>query len=496
MHFPFSSRSQQVMLRTVKAFIHGRHVTGRGVARTLLDPHNRTPITQFNDVDAQQVAEAVKSAKEAQPLWAKMTPASRGAILRRAAAILTQETEKVQMLECIDTGRVLAEMEADILSATDCLEHFAGIAPTLGGQMLDIHSPNWAYTRREPIGITAGIGAWNYPLQSAAWKSAPALAFGNAMIFKPSEETPLSAVRLAEIYVEAGVPPGVFNVVIGGGEVGSALVSHPSVRKVSFTGSVPTGRKVYSTCAEQIKPATMELGGKSALIVFSDTDLHEAVSGAMLANWYSNGQVCSNGTRVFVHESIHDAFVDLLVKRTAALKIGPPLHADSQVGPMITTTHLDKVRSYIQIGIDEGATLAYGGTTPPDLTQGNYILPAIFTNCHDDMRIVQEEIFGMVACILPFRDEDEVISRANASPFGLSAGVFTNDMRRAHRVVHQLQVGTSWINTYNIAPVELPWGGVKASGIGRENGVAAAHAWTQLKSVYVEMDSVVPCPYA
>ncbi|KAF0719790.1 Aste57867_789 [Aphanomyces stellatus] len=482
-------------LRHIKSFINGRHVAGVGTTRTLLDAHNRSPITQFQDVDRAQLAHAVATSAAAQPAWAGLSPAARGTILRRAASLIAQETKEFQHLECIDTGRVIAEMEGDILSATECLEYFAGVAPAVGGQMLDVHSPNWAYTRREPYGVTAGIGAWNYPLQSAVWKSAPSLAFGNSMVFKPSEETPLTAVRLAEVYAEAGVPPGVFNVVLGGGDVGAALVSDATVRKVSFTGSVGTGKRVYTACAEQLKPATMELGGKSALIIFDDTDVHEAVSGAMLANWYSNGQVCSNGTRVFVQRAIHDAFVDQLIARTAALRMGPPLDGNSQVGPMIHEAHLRKVQQYIAAGIEDGATLAYGGTVPPGRDGGNYILPAIFTHCRDDMRVVQEEVFGMVLCVLPFDDEADVVARANASPFGLSAGVFTTDLRRAHRVLHQLDVGTAWINTYNIAPVELPWGGAKQSGIGRENGLAGANAWTQLKSVYVEMDKV-QCPYA
>ncbi|RQM29590.1 hypothetical protein B5M09_013840 [Aphanomyces astaci] len=488
-------------VRYVKSFIHGKHVRGRGVARTLLDSSTSTPATEFHDVDEGQVSDAVESAASAQPAWAALSPAARGTILRRAAAILNEETNDIQVLESIDTGRVISEMEGDVLSATDCLEYFGGLAPTLGGQMLDFDAPNWAYTRREPLGVTAGIGAWNYPLQSAIWKSAPALAFGNAMVFKPSEETPLTALRLAQVYAKAGLPPGLFNVVLGGGSVGASLVEHAAVRKVSFTGSVSTGKKVYASCASQLKPATMELGGKSALIVFEDTDVDDAVAGAMLANWYSNGQVCSNGTRVFVHASLHDAFVSKLVARTQQLRVGPPLNPSSQVGPMVHASHLAKVREYIRIGVvEDKATLVYGGTFPSTTSsridpRGSYILPAIFTDCRDDMRIVQEEIFGMVLCVLPFESEAEVVARANATSFGLSAGVFTNDLKRAHRVIQQLDVGTAWINTYNLAPVELPWGGSKQSGMGRENGVAAAQSWTQLKSVYVAMEDKLANPF-
>ncbi|KDO31649.1 hypothetical protein SPRG_03569 [Saprolegnia parasitica CBS 223.65] len=480
-------------VRHLKSLVGGRAIEGRGALRSLLDARSGVAITQYHELEASQVQDAVESSAAAQPAWASLAPATRSDILRRAAHLISEQSAEIQKLESLDTGRVIAEMEGDIASAVDCLQHFAGIAPTFGGQMLDVQSPNWGYTRREPFGVTAGIGAWNYPLQSAAWKSAPALAFGNSMVFKPSEETPLTALRLAQIYLDAGVPPGVFNVVLGAGSVGAALVAHDAVRKVSFTGSAATGKRVYAACAEGLKPATMELGGKSALIVFADADIHEAVSGTMLGNWFSNGQVCSNGTRVFVQREILEPFVACLVERTMRLRIGDNLDPTSDIGPMIHAAHVAKVESYITQGQLEGATLLYGGTRVGDA--GNYILPAIFTNCTDEMRIVQEEIFGMVCAILPFDTEDEVVARANASPLGLAAGVFTNDLRRAHRTIAHLAVGTSWINTYNIAPVELPWGGYKQSGIGRENGVAGAHAWTQLKSVYVEMDKV-PCPYA
>jgi len=377
------------------------------------------------------------------------------------------------------------------------LEYFAGLVPAIGGQMLDVNSPSWAYTRREPLGATAGIGAWNYPLQSAVWKSAPALAFGNSMVFKPSEETPLTALRLAELYIEAGVPPGVFNVVLGIDDVGSELVNHEDIQKVSFTGSVATGRKVYTACASQMKKVTMELGGKSAMILYEDCDLDNAVSAAMLGNWYSAGQVCSNGTRVFVHSSIKEKFIEKLITRTKSMKIGNPMDPQMDIGPMINERHMEKVLQYIALGKSEGATLLYGGERldlGTTMQRGYFLSPAIFDNCTDDMKIVQEEIFGMVMSILTFDNEDEVVSRANATKFGLAAGVFTKDIQRAHRTIANLKVGTSWINNYNLAPVELPWGGYKYSGIGRENGLAGVDSWTQLKSVYVEMGNV-DCPY-
>jgi betaine-aldehyde dehydrogenase len=501
----YSSKMAKRAVRTVESFIHGKSVAAaarpNAPAFTLLNAATAQPETAFVATDAHQVAQAVDSATDAQRDWAKQTPAQRGAILRRAADILASKNQHIAELETIDTGRPIAETSVvDVQSAIDCLNYYGGMAPSVGGQHLDMPGGSFAYTRREPLGVTAGIGAWNYPLQSAAWKSAPALAFGNSMVFKPSEETPLSALQLAEAYLEAGVPPGVFNVVLGAGETGDALVTHKNIAKVSFTGSVATGKRVYARAAESLKKVTMELGGKSPLIVFEDADLEQAVSGAMMANWYSSGQVCSNGTRVFVHRKIFDAFVKRLHARTLKLRIGDPLDPSTDIGPMITEKHMHKVMEYIEIGKQNGATLLPGGgerivpSGNAAFEKGFFLSPAIFTDCRDDMTIVKEEVFGMLMSVLVFDTEDEVVARANDTPFGLSGGVFTKDVTRAHRVVANLQVGTSWINNYNLAPVETPWGGFKMSGIGRENGVAGVEAWTQLKSVYVEMDEVW-CPY-
>src|SRR5690606_38126094 len=290
------------------------------------------------------------------------------------------------------------------------------------GHYVDFGGP-FAYTRREPLGVCVGIGAWNYPIQGAGWKSAPALAMGNAMVFKPSENTPLSALALAEIYTEAGLPDGLFNVVQGFGDVGGALISHPVVAKVSLTGSVPTGRKVLGIAGSLMKHATMELGGKSPLIIFDDADVENAVGGAMLANFYSTGQVCSNGTRVFVQNGIYERFVERLTQRTAKIKIGDPLDPQTQMGPLINKAQHDKVTGYIRIGQDEGATLHHGGGVPrlQGFENGFYVEPTIFTGVKDDMRIAREEIFGPVMSILTFSEEDEVIARANDTEFGLSA---------------------------------------------------------------------------
>jgi betaine-aldehyde dehydrogenase len=444
-----------------------------------------------------QVNAAVTQALRAQPAWAAMTGAERARILNRAAALLRSRNQELAELETRDTGKPIQETRVvDVASGADCFEYFAGIAQSLSGEHVDLGPTAFGYTRREPLGVVAGIGAWNYPLQIACWKAAPALACGNAMIFKPAELTPFSAVKLQEILLEAGLPPGIFQVVQGFAETGRLLTLHREIRKVSLTGEVRTGKAVMSDAAQTLKHVTLELGGKSPLIIFADAKMDNAVSGALLANFYSSGQVCSNGTRVFVHRSIKTEFLERLVKRVDAMRIGDPMDPLTQVGALISEAHMHKVLSYIERGRNEGARVLTGGSrvTAGKLGRGYFVAPTVFDNCRDDMAIVREEIFGPVMSVLEFEHEAEVIERANATQFGLAAGVFTNDLTRAHRVIAQLQAGTCWINQYNVTPVELPFGGVKLSGLGRENGRAAIEHYTQLKSVYVAMGDVA-APY-
>ena len=444
-----------------------------------------------------QVNAAVVAAKKGQLIWAAITGAERAKVLRRAADILRSRNRELAELETCDTGKPIQEtLVVDVASGADCLEYFAGLAQSLSGEHIDLGAQAFGYTRREPLGVVAGIGAWNYPLQIACWKAAPALACGNAMIFKPAELTPFTAVKLQEILLEAGLPPGVFQVVQGFAETGRLLTRHPEIRKVSLTGEVGTGKAVMSDAAQTLKSVTLELGGKSPLIIFGDAKLDNAVAGALLANFYSSGQVCSNGTRVFVHRSIKAAFLERLIKRVGAMRIGDPMNPETQVGALVSEQHMHKVLSYIDRGRAEGARVLTGGfrVTTGDLANGYFVAPTVFDNCRDDMAIVREEIFGPVMSVLDFEDEQEVIERANATEFGLAAGVFTNDLTRAHRVIARLQAGTCWINHYNVTPIELPFGGVKLSGLGRENGRAAIEHYTQLKSVYVAMGNV-DAPY-
>jgi betaine-aldehyde dehydrogenase len=478
-------------------YINGRFVEDeQGKVLPVIYPATGETIATLHSATPNIVELAVEAARAAQPAWARLKPVERGRILRRAADLLRARNEELARLETLDTGKPLQEtLVADAPSAADCLEYLGGAVPSFNGEFVDLGGP-FAYTRREALGVCVGIGAWNYPIQIAGWKSAPALAMGNAMVFKPSENTPLSALALAEIYTEAGLPDGLFNVVQGYGDVGAALVGHEAVAKVSVTGSVPTGRKVLGLAGSLMKHATMELGGKSPLIIFDDADIENAIGGAMLGNFYSAGQVCSNGTRVFVQKGIHDRFVERLVERTKTIRIGDPLDPETQMGPLVSKAQHDKVVGYIDIGRQEGAALACGGNVPSlqGFEGGFFVEPTVFTGVSDGMRIAREEIFGPVMSVLSFDSEDEAIVRANATEFGLAAGVFTRDLARGHRVIDELQAGTCWINAYNLTPVEIPFGGFKQSGIGRENSLAALEHYSQLKTVYVETGDVVS-PY-
>ncbi|MAP16130.1 MAG: betaine-aldehyde dehydrogenase, partial [Oceanibulbus sp.] len=434
------------------------------------------------------VEQAITSARKAQAAWAAMTGTERGRILRRAADMIRERNHDLSVLETYDTGKPYQETSvADATSGADALEYFGGLAGSLTGEHIQL-GEDWVYTRREALGLCVGIGAWNYPTQIACWKAAPALACGNAMIFKPSETTPLCALKVAEILIEAGLPAGLFNVVQGMGEVGQSLVTDSRVDKVSLTGSVPTGRKVYAAAAEGIKHVTMELGGKSPMIVFEDADIDNAVSGAILGNFYSSGQICSNGTRVFVHRDIKDAFLARLAERLENAVIGDPMDPDTSFGPMVSERQMQIALDYVAKGEAEGARLIYGGKRIEH--DGFYMQPTVFADVKDDMVIAREEIFGPVMAVLDFEDEAEVMARANATEFGLAAGVFTQNLTRAHRVATGFEAGTCYINTYNDAPVEAPFGGMKNSGVGRENSKAAINHYSQLKSVYVRMGDV------
>ncbi|MFT3703088.1 MAG: betaine-aldehyde dehydrogenase [Agriterribacter sp.] len=436
------------------------------------NPADNKPLGEAYHANNEDIEAAVASSQKAFELWRTKTGAERGRVLIKAADILRSRLSPLALVETQDVGKPIAEsLAVDITSAADALEYFGGMAAGIHGEYFDLKNA-FGYTRPEPLGVCAGIGAWNYPLQIAAWKAAPALACGNAMIFKPSELTPATALELAQVLMDAGAPAGLFNVVQGDGRVGKSLVDHPGIAKISLTGSVATGKKIFAGAAAQLKRVTLELGGKSPIIIFEDADLNNAVSAALLANFYTQGEVCSNGTRVFVHRKIYDAFLAQLKARTEKIKIGDPADPDTQLGALISKAHMEKVIGFIDSGKAAGATLLTGGYQPEkdfkgrDIRSGNFISPAIFTDCDDAMEICKEEIFGPVLSILTFDSEEDVIERANNTAYGLAAGVFTNDIKRGHRVIHQLQAGTCWINNYNITPIEIPFGGYKQSGLG------------------------------
>jgi betaine-aldehyde dehydrogenase len=474
-------------------FVDGRYVEDKaGEPIEVIYPATGEVIAVVHEATPAVIEAALASAARAQRAWAATRPVDRARILRRAADLIRERNQDLARLETLDTGKPLQEtLVADWPSGADALEYFAGLAPTVTGETIPL-GRDFVYTIREALGVCVGIGAWNYPSQIACWKSAPALALGNAMVFKPSEVTPLGALKLAEIFTDAGLPAGLFNVVQGRGAVGGSLVTDPRVAKVSLTGSVPTGQKVYAAAAAGVRHVTMELGGKSPILVFDDASVEDAVGAAMLGNFYSAGQVCSNGTRVFVQKGIKPAFLKRLAERTAAIVMGDPLNEATQMGPLVSSAQRAKVLAYIETARSEGATLIAGGGQAGQ--GGCFVQPTVFADVTDGMTIAREEVFGPVMAVLDFDTEDEAIARANATEFGLAAGVFTADLTRAHRVIAALQAGTCWINAYNLTPVEAPFGGVKASGVGRENGHAAVAHYTQVKSVYVGMGPV-DAPY-
>ncbi|MBP1146267.1 betaine-aldehyde dehydrogenase [Pseudomonas congelans] len=457
-----------------------------------INPANGEVLAQIQRAGKDDVERAVVAAEKGQKIWAAMTAVERSRILRRAVDILRERNDELAALETLDTGKAISETRyVDIVTGADVLEYYAGLVPAIEGEQIPLRDSSFVYTRREPLGVVAGIGAWNYPIQIALWKSAPALAAGNAMIFKPSEVTSLTTLKLAEIYTEAGVPNGVFNVLTGSGrEVGTWITEHPRIEKVSFTGGTDTGKKVMaSASSSSLKEVTMELGGKSPLIVFDDADLDRAADIAMMANFYSSGQVCTNGTRVFVPNGLKAEFEAKILERVKRIRAGNPEDENINFGPLVSFEHMESVLGYIAKGKEQGARLLCGGDrlTGGVFDKGAFVAPTVFTDCTDDMTIVREEIFGPVMSILGYDSEDEVVRRANDTDFGLAAGIVTRDLNRAHRVIHLLEAGICWINAWGESAAQMPVGGYKQSGVGRENGISSLAQYTRIKSVQIEL---------
>ncbi|EPE06972.1 betaine aldehyde dehydrogenase [Ophiostoma piceae UAMH 11346] len=471
-------------------------------------PGTGQPIAKIYSSSTAAVDAAVASAQSAFAAWSQTTAIERSRILLKAVAILRARNDELARVETLDSGKPYSETVAvDVVTGADVLEYYASLIASggLNGEHFALRpgqSGAIIQTSKEPLGVCAAIGAWNYPIQIALWKSAPALAAGNCLVYKPSEFTPLHAQYLADVYRDAGVPDGVFNVVYGAGDVGAHLTKHPAIAKVSFTGQVSTGRKVAGTAAGELKYVTMELGGKSPLVVLPDADVGQAADGAMMANFYSSGQVCTNGTRVFVPSSIKAEFEKAILERIQYVRAGDLFDESTNFGPLSSKAHLDKVRSYIRHGIDtDKARLLVGGDAQPAgvpsaLSQGFWVQPTVFTDCRDDMKIVREEIFGPVMCILSYDTVDEAISRANDTDLGLAAGVFGRDLNTCQRVVGSLQAGITWINTWGESPAEMSVGGWKQSGLGVENGRRGLEAWLRNKSTLIEMGGEVPTVFS
>jgi aldehyde dehydrogenase (NAD+) len=474
------------ILPTHDLLIDGKLVHPRtGSYSTDIDPATEQPIAHIAQGSVEDVDRAVAAARAALLLWSGMRAAERGRILHRMAELMQMHQEDLIAIESLDGGKPLAAVRRqDVPAAIDTLIYYAGWADKINGHVIPTRPGALTYTVREPVGVVAAIVPWNFPLMIGMWKIAPALACGCTLVVKPAELTPLSALRLAELALEAGVPPGVFNVVTGKGSVvGERLVNHPDVDKVTFTGSPRVGRGIMKGAAGNFKRVTLELGGKSANLIFEDADLDAAVRAAASGIFFNAGQVCSAGSRILVQSSVYDEVVERLVHRAGTIRVGSPKEMGTSMGPLISAAQMGAVLNYVDIGEREGAKLVAGGARVGNI--GYFVAPTVFADVQHDMRISQEEIFGPVASVIRFEDEADAIRMANGTPFGLAAGVWSANIGRVHRVAHALKAGTVWINTYGYTDVRLPWGGARDSGLGREHGDAAIENFTEPKAIWL-----------
>ncbi|MBE3594162.1 MAG: aldehyde dehydrogenase family protein [Candidatus Carbobacillus altaicus] len=474
-----------------KLFIGGRWVPSISERRfDVIDPATGDPMTSVYEADAEDVDAAVQAAVRAlQGSWRSVKPMERGRLLWKLADLMEEHAEELSQLESLDTGKPVFETSmVDIPYAIDHFRYFSGWTTKWTGETLPVSAPGQylAYTRREPIGVVGAITPWNMPLLIVSWKLAPALAAGNTVVLKPSEITPLTALRLGELIQEAGFPPGVVNILPGfGPKAGNALLTHRGIQKISFTGSTRVGREIVHASAENFKRITLELGGKSPNIVFPDADLDKVASGVMMSIFFNQGEICSAGSRLYVHEQVYDRVLEKVVDRARKVRQGVGIDPTTQMGALVSENHMNRVLGYIQKGVEEGAKLLLGGDR--SRSNGYFVPPTIF-EARDHMSIAREEVFGPVLAVLPFKDEKDVVRRANDSDYGLVAGVWTNDVRRGLRVAHELHAGTVWINGYNLLDPTSPWGGFKQSGLGREMGRYALEHYTETKSVWVNLD--------
>ena len=480
---------QKVDLQQYGLFIDGEPaVPSTGEYSIDLDPATEAPIAEVAQGGWADVDKAVGSARAALKVWGALRAAERGRILQRAAALLEEHREELTEIESLDAGKPLAAVRRqDMAAVIDTVRYYAGWCDKITGQVIPARPDALTYTMREPVGVVAAIVPWNFPLMIGMWKIAPALACGCTVVVKPAELTPLSMLRVAQLFLDAGLPPGAFNVVCGKGSVvGEALVRHPGVDKVTFTGSPKVGRGIMQGAASNFKKVTLELGGKSANLIFADADLERAVRAASSGIFFNAGQVCSAGSRVLVERPAYDEVVQLLAERARSIRVGDPMDPNTTMGPVISAGQMQAVLNYIEIGKAEGARVVAGGARHGD--QGYFVEPTVFANVEHEMRISQEEIFGPVLSVIPFTDEQDALRIANGTAYSLAAGVWSSDIGRVHRMAAGLKAGTVWINTYGYTDVRLPWGGSGESGLGREHGDAAIENFTQPKAVWLALD--------
>jgi aldehyde dehydrogenase (NAD+) len=499
---PSQSASEKVVMQSYQMLIGGVWVdASSGDRMDSINPYTAQPWASVpratnDDVDA---AVAAAQAAFADSPWRTMTPTARGQLLNRLADLIATKADQLAEIECTDIGKLMIEATAQFAVIPQWYRYYAGLADKVEGIVVPSPRPGVLnYTRREPLGVVAAITPWNSPLMLATWKLAPALAAGNTVVWKPSEFSSVSSLVFAELFEEAGFPAGVVNVVTGdGAAVGERLVSHPDVAKVAFTGGDATGQAVYERAAAGIKPVTLELGGKSAQIVFDDANVDNAIKGVVSGIFAAAGQTCIAGSRALVHRGIYNEFIDKVVEFARSAQMGDPRDAATQLGPITTQPQLEKVLHYIKVATDDGARCVLGGqrAARPECGTGWFVEPTVFADVRPQMRIAREEVFGPVLSVIVFDDDDEAVAIANDTIFGLAAGVWTTSMRRAISTADRLQAGTVWVNTYRAVSHMSPFGGYKRSGIGRENGQESMNEYLQTKSVWIETSDDVPNPF-
>jgi len=484
-----------VSSRTRRMLIDGKWVeAASGKTFTTYDPATEEPLAEIAAGDKEDVERAVRAARrafEGGP-WRRMTPSERGRALWKLADLIEAHGEEFAQLETLDNGKPLSVARvADIPLVVDHFRYYAGWATKVEGETIPVSTPGMRmlnYTLREPVGVVGQIIPWNFPLLMAAWKLGAALACGNTVVLKPAEQTPLSAIRLGELLDEAGIPPGVVNIVTGFGETaGAAIAAHPDVDKVAFTGSTEIGHEIMRAAAGNLKRVSLELGGKSPNIVFADADLDAAAIGAASAIYFNHGQCCCAGSRLFIEKGAYDKVMPRLIEYSEKIKLGPGMDPGTEMGPLVSSEQFKRVNGYLAAGAQEGARIATGGGRPKQMKKGYFVAPTVFTDVRADMQVTREEIFGPVVCAIPFKDIDEVAAAGNDTTYGLAAAVWTRDIQKAHRLAETIKAGTVWINCYNMFDAASPFGGYKQSGFGREMGKAALELYTQIKSVWVNL---------